>query len=126
MKLEIPSRETQNKWLTDYVVPLIDLDFGKVAKNYKDNKRMAHLRGLWESGVAQSLQKMGVRGRTPIEEILVGMRKGIDAVKVRNDYIASNKLWIDSYFKLNFDKYEKHADYAYLAREKQLARGPAV
>lgn len=36
--MRFPSRERQNKWITDYVLPIFELDLPKLMRNYRMNR----------------------------------------------------------------------------------------
>ena len=61
--MKLPTYERQNKWIQDYIVPLCELNFAKIARNYRMNRggpftdeRMAQIREDVLAGMRESLE----------------------------------------------------------------------
>ena len=86
--MNLPTYEEQNKWLSDYIQPIFDLDFKRIADNYKQNKREALRQDMKKAGIMSALQGMDERGMSPLDQILQGMRGEIKAAKDKREYEA--------------------------------------
>lgn len=61
--MKFPTGSRQNKWINDYVAPImISGDFEKAIKNYKENKRFSLREDMRKAGVYDSLKKLEEEG----------------------------------------------------------------
>lgn len=73
--MELPSTKRQNKWIQDYVAPiLLDFDINLVIYNYKRNKREALNQKMEEAGVYDSLRSLKDYG-TSWDSIVDGLKE---------------------------------------------------
>ncbi len=63
--MQLPTYEAQNRWIGDYVYPIVDgFNIAEVVRNYGHRKRNALRRDMEEAGVFESLEKLETQGNS--------------------------------------------------------------
>jgi len=83
--MKLPNYEQQNKFIRDYVLPLLQGNLKGIAHNYKRNQREALRNDMQEAGVFDSLRRMDKRG-TLEEQVFGEMRSNIAKAERAREY----------------------------------------
>ncbi|VVB81586.1 Uncharacterised protein [uncultured archaeon] len=87
----IPTYERQNKWIKDYLQPLVEGRLGDFAKNYRENRRDALRADMQKAGVFDSLQKLEREGPEcdkPFREFADAVRRKYVSVCSKYDSVS--------------------------------------
>ncbi len=83
--MKLPNYERQNKFIKDYVLPLLQGNLKGIAHTYKRNQREALRNDMQEAGVFESLKRMDTRG-TLEEHVFDEMRSNISKAAKEREY----------------------------------------